>query len=467
MAVANGSGFPDIELKAVIIRLYNNGWSTERLVESKVSSQKTIYKHLRAIKSQENRDKKEKCLKLISEGLKTREVAKAIGKDFTTISRWVNQNKAKEDVAKFTGVNFATHEETHPSDTSSTFILTSEEITAHPDDSSTAENNNGGQPAGLAMPEFLPIPDDLSIDKKTKNRLTSFYDWLLTAKITPGIEDFLVSYLIPLIAKKSPAVDNLIKNSGYAYELKDVKKHYLDLKSDCIAFSQSCAKAQQEVEVVKAKLRLREEHCDIHCKYSLKWAAIARDRALEAMLRDLRSHDAFLSEVDTDGMYDDEIAAKKEAFKKIKRQYEALLEKPGGHKNNGNGDAAARKEKLAQKSEELALANKELRDVQNKKNSLYGPAYEFMSLMDEIMHRKTVTVKTIHYFNQFEALLKETVFGKLRDIVDRTKEMGKTINYKGDKGGAASILKMLEDNKDVYGDEEDSETIGLASTKEV
>jgi transposase len=457
-AVGNGAEIQDDELGPIIVRLYTNNMSIDKLIENRVASRNTIYKHLKPVlkekadqKNKERDENKKKCLAMHDEGrLTTREIAKNLGVSHTTIERWVGCNaggKGNGNLAQSSqaGTNVPDLGNASEPQLSASSVFECVDEAQRSSFNTPGDGANAEDYSKLVIPdfpdhEFMSSVNANDISDENKKKLEDIYELIRTIDMTDAVQEQFKSYILPLLTKRSPVIAGIVENGGYALQMNDMKSHYSSLKNDFVEITHKYKDAQDIVETLKDKLRVRTEHCSEHCRHAKLGVAREIDNSLEAILKDMKAHEFYLQKADLVAMCDADIASARELLEVAKQERSALSKQP---------ESDLSKQALKDKDVEVAQIDSNVTNLEDAKKSLLRPAFVFLSSIAVAVSEGIVTKKTIKYWRQFEKVIKDSVFSLNKDIMQKTNNWSLIFNDDGGTG-APTIKAALAFTDGIY-----------------
>jgi len=260
----HGQPFTLKERKSVVQTLFRYGKDIKDL--SAYASEKTLRKWLReqlAEKKRGKEEKKKEGLKLLQAGYPKRKVARKLSVPLRTLRDWAKKEETGNNGNK------------QPCNKKRCAEKGNLPVTAHPDE------------------KFLSNCLDLKGSESLKDphkQLDEVYETLRTLEYTEEIEHDLKFYIIPLLRKKSPVVEELIKDGGYAIQLEREKEENKRLKDELFKRSQHCFVMQNQIEKLQEQLKVRKEFCSERCPHTRDRMKVEFERSLLSLLEDITKH---------------------------------------------------------------------------------------------------------------------------------------------------------------------------------
>ncbi len=130
------------------------------------------------------------------------------------------------------------------------------------------EQAKPAQDAVIATPHVLQSSDRSVITESTKKKIEEIYDAIRLLDVNQATDHEIKTTVLPLLAQKFPAVDELIRDGGYAIELEALHYELRAAKDELQIQRKELLKRNDLLQQREEQLKKRTEVCNYQCEFT-------------------------------------------------------------------------------------------------------------------------------------------------------------------------------------------------------
>ena len=130
--------------------------------------------------------------------------------------------------------------------------------------------------------------------KERTDTVERVYDVIRKVRPSKRAEQQVKQYLIPLLARKFPVVNELIRGIDYAVENELLEGERQSLIKQIAAMDKKRGDLLKEMEGLRSELAARTNHCKRHCRFSREQYTKEQKNFMDSLLEDLEDLELYV-----------------------------------------------------------------------------------------------------------------------------------------------------------------------------